>query len=360
MVEPLIDSLFRALLARPDVGLSSEHRRVLSDSPGDRWQGALEALSPHKVFPLLSHQLGALGVLDAVPEGSRERLLRTHREVRVLNTMHLLAAASILRNAGLAGEPLLLLKGLVLADGYYPDPSTRPMGDIDLVARPGRAETMFEAIRAAGFRPAEGHVIQEDAETFENAQGLTCDAHRTLRMFEGHAFESITAAATLRRLRGLSALVLEPNAMLAHLVVHMEGHIEDLGFVLLWLLDIAFVLRRVGEQLDLSRVRVLLGNEARFVLLSRVLGMLERAGEPLPRALAGSARVPPLSLGFVLRRRRLVPWGLPAPRGWARLLLHHLAVKPVDHRPVPRLMDLVLWPYDALSVRGQRGQRRIW
>src|SRR5687768_2298307 len=104
VVDPLIESLFALLLATPDRGLPERHRAVIAGPAGPAFGRALDALQPHKVFPLLSHQLERFHLLSGLPETARARLLTTHREVRAVNMMQLLSAAGILKAASQRGD----------------------------------------------------------------------------------------------------------------------------------------------------------------------------------------------------------------------------------------------------------------
>ncbi len=327
-------------------------RNAITGAERTELESAIARLAIHKVLPLLAYQLAEFGLDKQIPTPVYEGLRAARIAVGRKNLLLFLAAERILRVTRAQDEPQLALKGLVLADRYYPDISTRPMGDIDLVPVPERYEPLFRILEGLGFRPSETHHIQEDGVTYVNQQGLICDAHRRLSIFAAHPWETIVREAQLTRLNGAPILTLEPNAMVAHLVVHMGGHLPEIGAVLMWLLDVAFVLRRHGAELDPARIRVLCGSDADWSLFLRVLGFLQREGEEIPAALRPYLRfIPPLSLGFILRQRRLRPWGLPGAKGWLRVVAQRLALRTNEKRPRLESDDLWLWPADtALNV----------
>jgi hypothetical protein len=330
--------------------LAAGTHAIIIRSSEAQWQRTLDALELHKVLPLLSHRLSALGLGERIPPAAWQRIRDTHEEVRTRNTLFLLTLARLLHLAQQRGETLLLLKGVLFADSYYPDFSTRPMGDIDLVAARGHDDVLVKLLGDAGFRPSLHHTVQEHSVTFMNREGVFCDAHRTLPLFVSEPWHRIVRDVELKRVRGVRALALEPNAMVAHLAVHMYGHEREIGFVMLWLIDLALVLERFALELDPRRVRKLVGNQAAWALLLRMMRLLEGAGGPVLPAFSGPMRtVPPLTLSAVLRQRRITPWGLPKPLGWARLAAHELGLHRSD-RPMPNLADLVLWPLDELSA----------
>lgn len=324
--------------------------RALRSASEEEWLAALELLAPHKVFALLAHQLTAFALWAQVPASARERLSAFHAEARTRNMLLLLTTARLLRMVEARGQSALLLKGILFADAYYPDVSTRPMSDIDLVAVRDQHEALYAILAEAGFRPSFHHMVQEHSVTFMNREGVFCDAHRTLPMFEAEPWSRLVRPIELRRVRGVHALALEPNAMVAHLAAHMHGHAREIGLVLLWVVDLAFVVRAAAGELDAGRVYRLLADDAAWALLLRLLKLIESAGGVIPPSFSALTRtLPPLTVAAVLRQRRITPWGLPAPLGWARLVAHRLRLHRSD-RPEPSLHDLLLWPYDELAA----------
>jgi hypothetical protein len=346
----LIDSLFTTALARRDEPLSPLLARRLCESGSGLWERALDTLAPHKVFALLASQLEAFGLLPHVPPAACARLREFQDEVQRRNALLLLTAARLLRAAESRGERVLVLKGILFADGYYPELSARPMSDIDLVAAPGRDEALFGLLAESGFRPSLHHVVQDHSITFMNREGAFCDAHRALPMFAHLPWSELVRDTELSRVRSVRALALEPNAMVAHLAAHMHGHAREIGLVLLWVFDLAFVVRRASAELDAARVRTLIGEPGAWALLLRLLGLLHSYGVEVPEPFLRAARpLPQLTVAAILRQRRMTPWGLPAPLGWARLLAHTLRLHRSD-RPEPSVPDLLLWPYDELAA----------
>ncbi|HEX5660345.1 MAG TPA: nucleotidyltransferase family protein [Polyangiales bacterium] len=351
-MKPLLETLFSLLLTTRERGLAARQRAILAGASEEEWRRAVALLTPHKVFPLLSYQLRAFELFEQLPAAAREPLHAMHDDVRNRNALLMLTLARILRLLSSRGESVLLLKGILFADSFYPDFSTRPMGDIDLVAVRGRDEALFELLMEAGFRPSFHHPVQEHGITYMNREGVFVDAHRTLPLFVAEPWHRIRREVELTRVRGVPVFALEPNAMVAHLVTHMQSHAPGLGFVLLWIVDLALVLRKYAGELDLHRIRKLIGGEHGWALFLRLARLIQGAGEPIPKGLAKAARtVPALSLSTALRQRRIQPWGLPGALGWARLLAHQLGLHRAEDRPLPEPADLVLWPLDQLSER---------
>ena len=108
----------------------------LSDLSPERWQRFLALAAQQRVKPLLWYRLRQKG-LDKVVPGCAVEALRNafHR-----NTLHNLRLYGELRRllTALNAEkiPLILLKGIFLADAVYDNMGLREMNDIDVLARP--------------------------------------------------------------------------------------------------------------------------------------------------------------------------------------------------------------------------------
>ncbi|MFT3926174.1 MAG: nucleotidyltransferase family protein [Myxococcales bacterium] len=359
MAKAPFDALFALLLAEDAPAHVAAHHAALEHALSARvLPEALTRLETHKVLPLLAHQLTRAGRIATIDGDARARLELAQRKVRELNQVLFVSASLALKLAQEAECAPLVLKGLLLADSYYPDPSTRPMGDFDLVAPPGQFERLQRALERAGFTPVMDHVEQEHAVAFANRMGVSCDVHAYLESYPQLDWAAWTRHSKLQRVHGVSLRTLEPNLMLAHAIDHLYGHARETGLVLLWLIDIALMLRRHAAEFDLGMLRALLGRPAMWVFLLRVLGLLEHHGVALPAALAPLrgpiTKLPALSLAQVMRGRRTLPWGLPAPLGYLRLLATSLSLRDyAQHasRSRPHAIDVLLLPLDMLITR---------
>jgi hypothetical protein len=151
----------------------------------------------------------------------------------------------------------VLWKGMVLADNFYPDPGTRPMGDIDFAIAPEEMDEATEVFQSLGFEPQD-EAETEDAIYFANKMGVICDVHHRVRLFEGKESMNLTIDIKPQRMSVPTLRILEPNAMVVHLIVHMDGHRPQTGLMLQWILDLAFVFRQWGTLLEPERLEKLI------------------------------------------------------------------------------------------------------
>lgn len=151
--------------------------------------------------------------------------------------------------------------------------------------------------------------------------------------------------------------LLEPNAMVVHLVAHMDGHRDETGPLLSWIMDLALVLRVWGSRLDPYRIHELMPPGRPRGLFARILNLLSsELGQELPDSLADLAKnAIPLPLAQILRQRRVRPWGMPGPRGWARLAARKVGFSLKHEYPKLHPGDLVGTVGD--TVRDWRSNR---
>ncbi|HIK29957.1 MAG TPA: nucleotidyltransferase family protein [Oscillatoriales cyanobacterium M59_W2019_021] len=352
MSTTLVRHLLRLVLANPHTDELESARLDLKSATQSQWQQALETLALHRLLPLVAYSLEKRGFTDPIPPAVLEGLQASYRQTLAQNTIFLLSLAGILRAMEARKLHPVLWKGIVLADSFYPDLGTRPMTDIDFSIPGDELEEAIAAFASLGFVKRD-HMTTEDAIYVANAMGVYCDVHHRVRLFEGKESMNLTVDVPPQQLQVPTFRILEPNAMLVHLVFHLNGHLNETGLMLSWILDIAFVLRQWGSSLAPARLQQLMPEKRHWVSLFRILRFLEAEfDEPIPECLAASARnFAPFTLGEILRQRRLTMWELPHWRGWLRLGASRLGIELKRGYPTLQGDDLLGWVTDAATAR---------
>jgi Uncharacterised nucleotidyltransferase len=344
----LSQSLLVLALSAPDSKSAASAIRLLAVADQQAWQLCLARLQEHHLLPLVWYGLVHHDQVKKIPAPIAGTLQMHFERAQVINTVSLDALRGVANAASNRGVFVTVCKGIVLASHYYPEPGARPMNDIDLWIQPQERAACAEAMREIGFVRNETK-SSAGADLFENGMGIVFDVHVKMDLFasQPNGMFSLTRAASEGPWR-----VFEPHALLAHLVVHMSSHARKIGPMLLWLVDLWFVMRKVWLELDPSRLRQLLPSMSEWILLLRTIRMFELlADEPAPSVLAPFiAGVSPADLRALWRERRLATWGLPRPKGWARLVACRLGLRDSDSRYYPSPEDLVLWPIDRLEA----------
>ncbi|HIK30433.1 MAG TPA: nucleotidyltransferase family protein [Oscillatoriales cyanobacterium M59_W2019_021] len=293
------------------------------------WQRCFAEMQRHRLLPLVAHTFLTRNLTDLVPQPYCDRMMAAHSQTNTENTIRLLTLEAILRKMAQRHLHPILWKGIVLADSFYPHPGTRPMGDIDFAIPSEELAAATEVFESLGLKQIHD-ATTEDAVYFGNAFGVVCDVHHRVRLFEGKESLDLTTELKPQHTNAEVFPVLGPNAMVAHLVFHMNGHYDETGPVLLWILDLAFVLRKWGELIQPEILQKLLPSAEHFESLLRIVRFLEEAfNESFPQWLSAEAkRVQPLTLAEILKQRHWAIWKLDRPRGWIKFMAYKLGILP--------------------------------
>ena len=275
--------------ARGDEGLRPEEQLVLEASrvaiegknrvriealvqtPLD-WEHVLTVATRHAVAPLMHHGLEtalANTATDASVAAARQELgrLRSAAGARIEHIYDELVP--ITRRFAMAGVETIGLKDLTLAQAIYPDPSLRPIGDVDLLVRHEQyelaaeclAELDFEAVLDGDARYAQKYSVGRHFRREADELWVDLQWNIAQREWDLHGDGAFTydVDRMWRRARPLalgagrepSLLAPSDEDMLFHLCLHAEGH--KFGELIL-LCDIAELLRTRAATLDWAEV----------------------------------------------------------------------------------------------------------
>ena len=345
--DALIRDLLVLALCAADSKSAIRARRDLTAANERAWQICLTRMEEHRLLPLVWYGLLRHDCAQRIPDHIGAILQSRFEGTRAMNSVSLMALRQVAEAASLKGVSVTACKGIVLAAEYYPSLGARPMDDIDLWILPRERTSCAEAMHSNGFVRNEA-ICGPNADYFENGMGVVFDVHAKMELFAAQfdALKSLTRTASDGHWR-----VFEPHALLAHLIVHMCSHAEKMGPMILWMVDLWFVLRKVWQEVDPLRLCRLLRSTSEWIFLLRTMRMLELlADEPSPAVLSPFlADVAPADLNALWRERRLATWALPRPIGWARLAACGLRLKDPRGRYYPLLGDLAHWPVDRLG-----------
>ncbi len=234
----LLRSLLRLALEEEGSAALSELIPSIRESPANAWTEAMETLRLHELLPYAGYALRAHGLEDAAPPAARDTLAEAYYESLLQNLRVVEVLKEVRGEFTRRGVDPILWKGVVLATGFYPDLGARPMADLDLWIDAVEPGATAEALEAAGLvrRP---DLDSADADHFEHPCGVLLDVHHRVRMFEGRELATITRPFPLPQVGLDAARVLAPDAMVAHLAVHLNGHRKKTGPLLRWVLDFA-------------------------------------------------------------------------------------------------------------------------
>ena len=202
---------------------------VCSLDPSD-WNQLLDLAAIQRVRPLLHHRLKAKHLDHLVPEAAKTALQNAYRETTLRN----LHSYGELHHLGVtldrANIPLLVLKGMFLAEAAYGNIGLREMEDIDLLVHPQHLPRIVEQLSTFGYDPATPIYnidpvlnTQHHLPRFTKAYTAGFEIHWNLT--QPDEIYTIDPAELWRRavpvrLKGLDFLTLCPEDMLLHLCWH--------------------------------------------------------------------------------------------------------------------------------------------
>lgn len=238
-------------------------RRGLEVRPLD-WERLLERAEAERLAPLLFTVSDGLPVPAPVRDALRVAWVSARRS-------YLLGAGQLSELlAAFEGRrvPVMLLKGPALAAALYRDPGMRPFTDLDLLVRSADLPRALRVLSGLGYGPLEAgdslsHELRwRHAATFVKGKPrlgeFPVDLHWALLDYPG-----VTSAGAVDaqgfwdravKVEGWDhpAWGLCPEDLLIYLALHWGVHHAFSG--LLWQLDLALLLRCLGEALDWESV----------------------------------------------------------------------------------------------------------
>jgi hypothetical protein len=226
------------------------------DIPGNiDWDRMRRSAGPG-LAPYLIGCLERAQLWNRVPGDVRDRLTAVRRANGMAHLLRLRALRGALAALDAAAIPVVVLKGMALAHLVYPDPTLRPMQDVDLWTPPDQLERTAETLRQAGFefprRTYEGRWTPGAAGGDEDR---ALEVPGTPILFELHgalpswaelppAFAAAAwARATTAPLGDVTARVLAPEDLLLHVALHLSRrHLFRSG--LLGVVDLGLLIER--------------------------------------------------------------------------------------------------------------------
>lgn len=197
-----------------------------------------------RILPLLARTMEQLGV--DLPIGHRIRGI--YRRSWYRNQVLLQTAAAAIGTLAAAEIPMIVTKGAAVADRYYPDLGTRPMGDVDIVVPATDRDAAIDALTAAGWR---GDIIETGLETrhgcpFHNDVQGNVDLHWATSSDLHPDFDESAAwnrTAVTGRLSPARRLAPEDELLLT-----IRHGLQEPGGLITWAADAALILR--GASID--------------------------------------------------------------------------------------------------------------
>ncbi len=220
-----------------------------SPDPAMDWSSLVEQIRLHRLGPMMLRHLP-----DDVPPFVRAQLNEQKKQAAFEALRTLQERDVLLQSLDEAQcQPVVLLKGAVTGWLVYPDPTLRPMTDLDVLVDRSNASAVAEVLRGRGYEAIETHPTRavSRAHVYERLFAKTLVADTVLQAvdvhigFAQHHRYPIDYDAVLQRIEpfeqgGPSAYRLNDVDHLLHLAIHMArdqfmGSLRHLLDIHLWI-----------------------------------------------------------------------------------------------------------------------------
>jgi hypothetical protein len=244
-------------LARSDELI--EAARALSP---DEWHILFAEATAHGMAAI-THQMSAKsGALASAPEAFAA-MFRSSYTLSLVKTRRIeLQFEEILRELTTHEQDIMVLKGPPLVRRLYGDPALRPIGDLDLLARPGGLQRTGDTLISLGYQAIPGYGNPRD---FHALRGYTLIYRRgdeplvelhwrpvSLASYQD-AFspDDVWRRSIRAEIGNQKVQLLNLEDELRYLCVHYAA--EHRGKRLIWLIDIARLLQSLPENWEWER-----------------------------------------------------------------------------------------------------------
>jgi hypothetical protein len=221
-------------------------------------QAFLALATTQRVRPLLWNRLRQKGLDQAVPIQVAEELREAFRRNTLDNLRLYGDLRRLLSTLKPDGIPLILLKGIFLADAVYCNIGLREMNDIDVLARAADLARITEILTGMGYTPLQPICMDIALKTQHHLPGMLKPGHALFEVHwnltsPGKSYcidpGSLWERAVPVHIAGCDALALSPEDLLLHLCLH-TSYQHQFAFGLRPFCDIAETISRFGSAFD--------------------------------------------------------------------------------------------------------------
>ncbi len=253
------------LLACISYGLGQADSSRLERLSGADWDALLDLAARQSVSPLLYRRLVARGLETSVPADIMQGLRRAYlvNAARNLRMHHELG--KIMSGLRQGGIPVIVLKGMFLADVVYGNMALRKTGDIDLLVPQDDLTRSEEVLTALGYHSLRSFSVDINVDLATHKH-LPPFVKPNMAWVEIHwsvtnpsQRYSIDVAALWERAKpatvaGVDVLTLSAEDLLLHLCLH-TSYQHQFALGLPPFCDIAATIRHYDDDMDWAQVR---------------------------------------------------------------------------------------------------------
>ncbi|XCN73427.1 MAG: nucleotidyltransferase family protein [Candidatus Electrothrix aestuarii] len=226
---------------------------------GGSWSQLIREAERQGVAPLLYKHTRLLNY--AIPVNERRMLQGLYLRNRHSNRIRNKAVQEILHLCSQQGTPLLLVKGIALANFAYDEIGLRPMRDIDLLIHKDDIGKVKDILYQLGYRPDEKHAVPDDyyhlTPMNKNIDGLpvSMEVHHNLLPFHPQyplwPLEKSYNTAWEFKINGITARTLNLEDTLWYVYLHgFRAPLTYEPFRLVHVADLVTLVEKFSDKID--------------------------------------------------------------------------------------------------------------
>jgi hypothetical protein len=255
------------------------------------WHNLLALSTIQRVTSLLWHRLKQKNLETLVPETTAAQLRESFRH-NTMNNMRLNGELRLLLlKLNAENIPLILLKGIVLANTVYENIGLREMNDIDVLTQPDDLQRIADILTGMGYKPLQPFRTDVTIQTAYHLPGFIKKGHAKIEVHwtithpnTNYSIEphGLWKRAVPVQISGCQTLMLSPEDLFLHLCLH-TSYLHPFTFGLRPFCDIAETIDHFGSALNWETVveRAISQHWQRGVYLALQMAV-ELAGASVP------------------------------------------------------------------------------
>jgi len=228
----------------------------------ERWQDFLELAARQRVTSLLWHHLKQKNLDKVVPEAASASLHDAYRRNTMNNLLFNGELRLLLSALQTENIPLIMLKGIMLANAVYENIGLREMNDIDVLAQPEHLNKIADILIGMGYSPLQPFCTNVAMQTrhhlprFIKKGYAAFEIHWNLTNPDKHYHinaHGLWERAVPIQIASYQTLTLSHEDMLLHICLH-TSYLHPFTFGLRPFCDIAETINHFSSTLDWQTV----------------------------------------------------------------------------------------------------------
>lgn len=216
------------------------------------WDGVIQQSIYHRVTPLIYHRLKDSSSCLNAPSEVMERLRVLYLSSAEYNMRLFRQLSKILRAFKNDGIPVIVEKGVALAELIYKNIALRPMSDIDLLVKGRDAKKVYKILLQFGYKPIEFLLSKRHMRwshlAYKNGNNTKVEIHPDI-IYEIPKLDPWIKAIPAK-IESTDVFVLGAEDLFLHICLHIHFHIGSAFSKLVWWYDIKKILKHYQGKLD--------------------------------------------------------------------------------------------------------------